>query len=166
MKFIPNHRRWWARGSATSGHSLQNIWIPLLGLGGLLTAFVFLTWRADSAMDTVAGDDLVRGSVFERGDFHQLPTVRIRLRADAAGRLASIACNGQPVRDVEDLRAQIRAFAGPNTDATVEAELDCDGHLRYEHTQKIITAISAYAGTDGQTKVPLVDRVKFSPRSK
>ena len=76
-------------------------------------------------------------------------------------------CNGRPVKDVADLRAQIRAFLGPAAaDATVEAELDCDGHLRYEHTQQIIAAISACPAADGRTMVPLVDRVKFSPRQK
>jgi hypothetical protein len=42
--------------------------------------------------------------------------------------------------------------------------LDCDGHLRYEHAQQIIAAISACHAADGRTMVPLVDRIKFSPR--
>jgi hypothetical protein len=66
---------------------------------------------------------------------------------------------------VPDLRSQIRTFMGPAAaDATVEAELDCDGSLRYEQTQQIITAISVCPAADGRTSVPLVDRVKFSPR--
>src|SRR5208283_6114307 len=100
-------------------------------------------------------------------DFHQLPAVRILLRADAAGHLASIAFNGQPVKDAANLNAEIRAFLGPAAgDATVEAELDCDGHLRYEHAQEIIAAISACPAADGRTMVPLVDRIKFAPRQK
>ena len=90
-------------------------------------------------------------------DFHQLPAVQIRLRADAAGHLASIAFNGRPVKDVADLPAEIRAFLGPAAgEATVEAQLDCDGPLRYEHTQQIITALSACPAADGRTMVPLV----------
>ncbi len=166
MKFAANQRHWWMRGAATHEHSLQGRWLPLLGLGGLLTALVFSTWRFDPAADNLPADASAVANEAGPADFHQLPAIRVRLRADAAGRLASIACNGRPARDVEDLRAQIRAFLGPATNATVEAELDCDGHLRYEHTQEVIAAISACPAADGQTTVPLVDRVKFSPRQK
>jgi hypothetical protein len=97
-------------------------------------------------------------------DFRQLPAVRIGLHANATGRLAAISFNGRPVRDADELRARIRVFLGPATDATVEAELDCDGNLRYEDTQRTITAISGYPSADGRTMVPLVDRIKFLPR--
>ena len=110
---------------------------------------------------------LFRSNDAEPTDFHQLPAIQIRLRADVAGQLASIAFNGRPVKDAADLRAQIRTFFGAAAaDATVEAELDCDGQLRYEHTQQIIAAISACSAADGRTIVPLVDRVKLSPRRK
>jgi hypothetical protein len=164
MRFAANQRHWWTRGAAAHEHSLEGRWLPLLGLGGMLTALTFSAWRIDPAGNQLPGDASAVAGEPGPADFHQLPAIRIRLRADAAGRLASIACNGRPVRDVEDLRAQIRAFAGP--DATVEAELDCDGRLRYEHTQQIISAISACPAADGRTMVPLVDRVKFSPRQK
>ena len=128
---------------------------------------IFSAWRFGPAAEEVPGDTSAAANDAGPADFHQLPAVQIRLRADAAGRLASIAFNGRPVKDVADLRAQIRAFLGPAAaDATVEAELDCDGHLRYEHTQQIIAAISACPAADGRTMVPLVDRVKFSPRRK
>ena len=166
MKFTANQRRWWTRRRGHE-HSLEGRWLPLLGLGGLLTALIFSAWRFDPAAEEVPGDASAAANDAGPADFHQLPAVQIRLRADAAGRLASIAFNGRPVKDAADLRAQIRAFLGPAAaDATVEAELDCDGHLRYEHTQQIITAISACPAADGRTMVPLVDRVKFSPRQK
>ncbi len=166
MKFAVKQRHWWMRGAAAHEHSLEGRWLPLLGLGGLLTALIFSAWRIDPAGIQLPGDAPTVAGEAGPADFHQLPAIRVRLRADAAGRLASIACNGRPVRDVEDLRGQIRAFAGPAADATVEAELDCDGRLRYEHTQQIIAAISACPTADGRTMVPLVDRVKFSPRQK
>ena len=112
-----------------------------------------------------SGQRFGHGNDARPADFYQLPAIRIRLRADAAGRLASIALNGQPVNDVANLCGQIGAFFGPAAaGATVEAELDCDGHLRYEHTQQVIAAISACPAADGRTMIPLVDRVKFSPR--
>ena len=147
MKFTAKRRLWWTREAATREHSLEGRWLPLLGLGGLLTALIFSAWRFGPAAEEVPGDVSAAANDAGPADFHQLPAIQIRLRADAAGRLASIAFNGRPVKDVADLRAEIRAFLGPAAaDATVEAELDCDGHLRYEHTQQIITAISACPG--------------------
>ncbi len=163
MRFAANQQHWWMRGAAAHVLSLEGRWLPLLGLGGLLTALVLSTWRINPAANPLPGD---ASAVAGPADFHQLPAMRIRLRADAAGHLASIACNGRPVSDVEDLRAQIRAFLGQATDATIEAQLDCDGQLRYGHTQQIIAAISACPAADGRTMVPLVDRVTFSPRQK
>ena len=164
MKFTANPRCWWTRGAAAHDRSLEGRWLPLLGLGGLLMTMIFSAWRFDPVAEETPGDAAALANDAGPADFHQLPAIQIRLRADAAGRLASIALNGRPVRDVADLRTQIRAFLGPAADATVEAELDCDGHLRYEHTQQIITAISAYPAGDGRTMVPLVDRVKLAPR--
>ena len=137
-------------------HSLEGRWLPLLGLGGVLTALVLSAWRFGPAAEEAAGDNSAAASDAGSADFHQLPAVQIRLRADAAGRLAAIAFNGRPVKNVADLRAQIRAFRDPAEDATVEAELDCDGHLRYEDTQRTITAISACPAADGRSMVPLV----------
>ena len=44
-------------------------------------------------------------------DFHQLPAVRVTLRADAAGRLAAILFNEHPLRDAAELRRRSKAFA-------------------------------------------------------
>ena len=101
---------------------------------------------------------------FSRPDFHQLPAVRIRLRADAAGHLAAIFLDGRPVRYAADLRAKINDFRGPAADAVIEAELECDGNLRYEETQQIVALISSYPSGDGRTNLPLVNRVRFAPR--
>ena len=167
MRFVANQRHWWTRGPAAADYSLNGRWLPLLGLGGLLTALIFSAWRFGPIMEEVPGDASAVANDAEPADFHQLPAIHIRLRADAVGQLASIAFNGRPVKDAADLVAQIRAFIGPAAaDATVEAELDCDGHLRYEDTQRTITAISACPAADGRSMVPLVDRVKFSPRKK
>ncbi len=166
MKFTPNQRRWWTRAATAHERSLEGRWLPLLALGGVLTTLIFAAWRIDSSAAEAESDASAAATNTGPADFHQLPAVQIRLRADATGHLASIAFNGRPVKDVADLRAQIRAFIGPAADATVEAELDCDGPLRYEHTQHIIAAISAYPAADGRTMISLVDRVKFAPRRK
>ncbi len=161
MKFA-NNRRWWVRAAERRSTSQEGRWLPLLGLGGLIAALVFSAWRFEPMTEkpTAGAAPPTSGPA----DFRQLPAVRMGLHSDAASRLATISFNGRPVRDANELRAEIRAFLGPATDATVEAELDCDGNLRYEDTQRTIAAISGYPFTDGRTMVPLVDRIKFLPR--
>ena len=166
MKFMANRRHWWMRAASAHEHSLEARWLPLLGLGGVVTVLIFSAWQFGPTAEEAAGDASILASDAGAVDFHQLPAVEIRLRADALGRLASIALNGQSVKDVTDLRTQIQAFRGPAADAVVEAELDCDGTLRYEDTQRIVTAISALPAADDRTMVLLVDRVKFLPRKK
>ena len=166
MRISENERHWWTRGAVSRQHSLETCWLPLLGLGGVLTALAFLVWHVNPAADQPPGDTSAAVNDARPVDFHQLPAVRVRLCADARGRLAEIDCNGRPVKDAAALRAEIRAFAGPAADATVEAELDCDAHLRYEDVQQTIAAVSVSAAADGRTMVPLVNRVKFAPRKK
>jgi hypothetical protein len=167
MKIAANQKHWWIQEATTDVRSLESRLLPLLGLGGLLLVLVFSAWRFDpAAEESPRSIPTVAGSAGP-ADFHQLPAIHIRLQANAAGQLVSIDFNGHHAVDVADLREQIRAFLGPTAaNATVEAELDCDGALRYEHTQQVISAISAFPSADGRTMVPLVDRVKFSPRQK
>jgi hypothetical protein len=165
--------RWWTRGPTAHQFSLEARWLPMLALGGLLTALLAAAWRPGGlglapnagVLEETPPTRTAAANDAGSADFHQLPAVRIRLRADAAGRLASIALDGRPVRDVIDLRSQIRAFLGATAgEATIEAELDCDGQLRYEETRRIIDTISTFPAADGRTMIPLVDRVIFSPR--
>ncbi len=97
-------------------------------------------------------------------DFHQLPAIRVRLAADPAGHLAAISLNGQPVREAAELPARIKEFLGAWTNATVEAQLDCDENLRYEDLQHTVRAVASCPSADGRKMVPLVDRIKFVPR--
>jgi len=121
---------------------------------------IFSTWLGPQ------GDDQSAAAAVNNSpaDFHQLPAIRVRLAADTAGHLAAISLNGQPVRDAAELRTRIKEFLGAETDATVEAQLDCDENLRYEELQRAIRTIASCPSADGRTMVPLVDRVKFLPR--
>jgi hypothetical protein len=162
MKFTTN-RRWWTRGTAGNRSSPDGLWLPLLGLGGLVAMLIFSAWWFEPTAESLAACT-ASPAPSSAADFQQLPAVHVRLRANVAGRLAAIVFNGRPVRDAADLREQIMAFRGPATNSTVEAELDCDANLRYEDTQRLIAAISSYPAADRRTSVPLVDRVTFLPR--
>ena len=104
MKFTANQRHWWTRAAAAYEYSLEGRYLPLLGLGGLLAALIFAAWRFGPAAEEVPSTVLAAADNAGPADFHQLPAIRIHLRADAAGRLASIAFNGRPVKDAADLR--------------------------------------------------------------
>jgi len=159
MRFT-NNRRWWRRDADRPASSLEGRWLPLLAIGGMMTALVFLAWRFEPIDENAAAASPASGT--NPADFHQLPAVRVTLRANAAGRLAGIFFNGRPVRDTAELREQIKAFRGAATDATIEAELDCDPNLRYEDMQRTVREISSYPSAAGP--VPLVDRIKFLSR--
>lgn len=130
-------------------------WIPALVLGGLVTLLILPAWQFAATKQAPPSQPIA-------GEAHRLPTAHIRLQADASGRLAAIAVNGQAIKDIPDLQTHIRQLAGKPS-ATIDVELDCDPQLRYEHTQQTIAAISTYKSADGRT-IRQVDRVKFSPR--
>jgi hypothetical protein len=162
MRFTADNGRWWTQAAAEPDVTqAYGIWLPLLSLGGLLTAILFSAWRFDPAAG--AGPMKPLSSSTPTADVQQFPALQVRLRADAVGRLASIALNGRAVRNGAELRTQIRDFFGPAAEATIVVELDCDGNLRYEDAQQTIEAISACTAADGRT-VPLVNRVVFAPR--
>ena len=87
MRFAAKPGRWWTRGPAAHEHSLEARWLPLLGLGGVVLMLIFSAWRFDPAREEVPAPALAAAKDTEPADFHQLPAIQIRLRADAAGHL-------------------------------------------------------------------------------
>ena len=101
-------------------------------------------------------------------DDNQLPPMKIRLRATASGRLASIQLGQRTLPDFKSLQMQIRDSGGDERGpgagaARTEVELDCDYKLRFESIIDAITAVSGYVASDGRSIVKLIEKVKFSP---
>jgi len=103
-------------------------------------------------------------------DDSQLPPIKVRMRADAGGRLANIQLGQQGLgNNFDALHAQIREIVGddrgPGSIAeTTEVELDCDYNLKFGNVIKAITAISGYVDnpeTGHVTKV--IEKIKFAP---
>ncbi len=92
--------------------------------------------------------------------------MRVRLRADASGGLASIALNDMPFDSMKQLHLYVIGLVGgddPSLREDAEVELDCDYDLHYENVIQAITAVSGYVDpTTGQV-VKLVEKIKFSP---
>jgi len=99
-------------------------------------------------------------------DDDQFPPLKVRLRANESGRLASIALGERPIKDFGHLRREVRAIvgdeAGPGSVAeNQEVELDCDYNLRFESVIDAITAVSGYVA-DGHIQ-KLIEKIKFAP---
>jgi hypothetical protein len=93
----------------------------------------------------------------------------VKLSAGPDGSLASIAMNGTPVADFDELRKRIiglvGADSGPNSLAEkTEVEFDADYALKYVNVVKAITAVSGKV-ENGQV-VELIRKIKFTPPKK
>ena len=82
--------------------------------------------------------------------------VRVRLRADAEGRLAAIELGERRLEDLAELR---RAFRQLAAESEPEVELDCDAALQFEHTIRALTAVSGYV--ERGEIVPMTCKVRF-----
>jgi biopolymer transport protein ExbD len=99
-------------------------------------------------------------------DPNQLPPIKVRLQADAAGNLAELSLNdrtfGGPDR-FKQLHNHIAGIVGDGDLASsAEVELDCDFNLKYEFVIEAITSVSGRTTPDGQI-VKLVEKIKFAP---
>jgi hypothetical protein len=92
--------------------------------------------------------------------------IQVRLRADPQGAPAWITVNRLLAKNLEDLRARVRALVseagGP---AAAEVEFDCDYNLRYETTLAALAAVSC-SPADDTASADLLQRVKFARRRK
>jgi biopolymer transport protein ExbD len=99
-------------------------------------------------------------------DPNQLPPIKIRLRADAAGNLVELSLNDRAFAGADRFRQLHNHIAGivgeGSLAASAEVELDCDFNLKYEYVIEAITAVSGSTTPDGQL-VKLVEKIKFAP---
>lgn len=96
-----------------------------------------------------------------------IPPVWIRLTAEEDGRLASIHVNNVAVANVESLQQEIIRMTGKlresrADDEGLEAILDCDYGLAYDHVVQAIDAIRGYKDGTGNV-VDLIHKVRFAP---
>lgn len=99
-------------------------------------------------------------------DDDQLPPIKIRMKADDKGRLASIQLGQHHLgTSFPALHAQIRQVigddAGPDVRKSTEVELDCDYNLQFKNVIGAITAVSGYI--DHGRMIKIVGKIKFAP---
>lgn len=104
-------------------------------------------------------------------DETQTPPVKIRLRADDNGNLASMEMGQRKLTTFKELHHQVREVSGLDrgptaTSASAEVELDCDYNLKFEYVVSALTAISGYVTDDKQSIVRMIEKIKFAPPRK
>jgi len=90
--------------------------------------------------------------------------VRVRLVADVAGNLVDIQVGTSHLGpDPQKLREQViklvETVASEQERKNLEAIIDYDYHLKFQHTIDALTAISGYLSDN--TVIPLIDKVNF-----
>lgn len=95
-----------------------------------------------------------------------VPPMKISLKANEAGRLASISLNGEQFPSMQKLNEYIITIVGDDRGPgsvreTAEVELDCDYNLHYLHVVEAVTAVSGTVVNDEVVK--LIEKIKFAP---
>ena len=131
----------------------------------LLLIFFVMTFK----IVEMEGDFTVRmplaGDGNTTSDVTDLP-LKLRLRADADGKLTSMALNEINLgNDFTKLRANIISLVGSDEpiegDDGPEIEIDTDYNLRYAYVIQAITSVSGYKDDTDQV-VKLIERIKFA----
>jgi len=129
----------------------------------LLLVFFVMTFK----IVEMEGDFSVRMPLGESSgviDETDLP-LKLRLRADADGRLTSMSLNDIDLgTDFAQLRSNVLGLVGNSApiegEEGPEIEIDSDYNLRYENVINAITAVSGYK--DGNQVVKLIEKIKFA----
>jgi len=152
------------RNAGRDGHSKTELTMTsMIDVVFLLLIFFIMTFQIVSP----EGDFDVRMPRVAAGpveDVRQLPPIKVRLLADADGRLAGIRMGQRDLEDFDQLHAEIRRLigddVGPVARGSAEVELDCDYQLKYEHAMAALTAVSGYV--DEGRIVGLIEKVRFA----
>jgi biopolymer transport protein ExbD len=160
------------RNVKTSGEKIELQMTPMIDIVFQLLVFFIMTFKIVAA----EGDFNIKmpiGAPSEgKPDPHQLPPLKLKLRANSQGQLTSMQLNQKQIArgDWGALRGHIISILGDergpmSIQDSLEVELDCDYNLHYEHVIDAITAVSGYIGEDDKV-VKLVEKIKFTPPKK
>jgi biopolymer transport protein ExbD len=139
---------------------------PMIDIVFQLLAFFCMTLKVASAEGDFSIQMPLAAPSAGKPDPHQVPPMKLRLRADASGNLAELQLNDRTFSGADRWQQLHNHIAGLVGDerlaAAAEVELDCDYGLKYEHVMEAITAVSGSVGEGGRI-IKLVEKIKFSP---
>jgi biopolymer transport protein ExbD len=139
---------------------------PMIDIVFQLLTFFCMTLKVSSAEGDFGIQMPLAGPKAGTPDPHQIPPIKVRLRADASGNLTELLLNDRVFSGPQRWQQLHNHIAGLVGDerlaAAAEVELDCDYGLKYEHVIEAITAVSGSVGPDGRV-IKLVEKIKFSP---
>src|SRR3954469_9849048 len=139
---------------------------PMIDIVSQLLTFFCMTLRVSAAEGDFSIKMPLAAPRAGLPDPNQLPPIKVRLRADAAGNLVELSMNDRAFAGADRFKQLHNFIAGVvgegSLAASAEVELDCDFNLKYEYVIEAITAVSGTATPDGQV-VKLVEKIKFAP---
>ena len=160
------------RGSGGKGEKIEAQMAPMIDVVFQLLIFFMLTLKIIEP----EGDfniNMPIGAPAEASTDLILPDIKVRLRADADGHLASLRLGnrnlGNDMQAFDRLNVEILNIIGAPGNPLmkdVEVEIDADYDLHYEY---VIHAVSACSGRLGETEngkvgiVRYVEKIKFAP---
>lgn len=163
------------KAKSSSPDKVEQNMTPMIDIVFQLLTFFLMSFK----IATAEGDFNIKMPLGQSSGLPQddLPPIKLRLTADAAGNLNGLTYNGQrlvartdakgqPDFGYGDLHARILSYVGndrgPNGPGSkAEVELDCDYGLRYEYVVRAITAVSGYRDSNGNV-IKLMEKVKFA----
>ncbi len=97
-------------------------------------------------------------------DPHQLPPMKLRMKADEDGLVDQIWLNQKQVREFAALQGYLRGIIGDrrgptSLQASIELKMQCDAGLKLKHLFDGLEAVSGYTAGDG-TRVALVEKIR------
>jgi biopolymer transport protein ExbD len=153
------HRR--SPASGANGIQMSSmIDIVFLLLVFFVMTFKIVALEGEFRMKAPVGQGLA-GAVVE------VPPVWVRLASGEDGQLAAVRVNSVDVGNIEGLREEVSRMtdelraSGSGTEE-LEAVLDCDYDLDYDHVVQAIDAIRGYKDHSGNV-VDLIPNVRFAP---
>ncbi len=158
------------RGSGSKNEKIELQMTPMIDIVFQLLVFFIMTFK----IILPEGDFNIKMPLAAPSqgapDPNQLPPMKIRLKANSSGELASIQMNDRKMDSFSSLHNHLISVVGdergPGSIAQeAEVELDCDYNLRYEYVIAAVSAVSGYLSDDGHI-VKLIERIKFAPQRK
>ena len=158
------------RHSTSSGQDKVELQMtPMIDIVFQLLIFFLMSFKIASQ----EGDFNIKmpvAAITKVDDIDTTIPIKIRLKADADGKLVGIQMNDKPINSFKELHSQVLGIvggaSGPSSAAdNTEVELDCDYGLKYKHVVEAITAVSGYID-ESNNVVKLIQKIKFAPPKK
>ncbi len=161
------------RGSDKAGEKIEPQMAPMIDVVFQLLIFFMLTLKIIEPEGAV-NVNMPSGEPTSSANDPLLTPIKVRLISNESGQLVELLFGGAPKgngeaayvalnKEIRDYVDNLQASGAPMDD--VEAEIDADPELHWNHTMKAISAVRGHLDTSQNPArvVPLIEKIKFAP---